>query len=373
MSKVQNRKISSFAMEFVNSSRSEDGKRGLFSGYASTWNIDSHKTRMLKGCFVATIQEFRDAGKRIPILYQHDHTKVIGYIDPEMIREDEKGLYIEEAVLLIDDIDLAREVFVLIENKTLGGMSIGFSPRKIKKGSNGSKEDYPEVRLWEVSCVTWASNVQSEFIGTREEEDEHMQQRSQFSKGMIFKQACGAGDMISQILWQMCYAFLCSDNKEWQDLEIERYGKSVEDVQRFFAQFAVDLKSESERMSKEERSGLLEELRVAFGKASESEAVEGRSEEAPSEQRIGAALSAKNISSITTARDAAASAYKVLDDLLGSASSSDENDADEEGARSTENPSDATRIDEGADDSAGEDSLNLATGLSEALATLSAK
>jgi uncharacterized protein len=127
-----------------------------FEGYASIFgNIDSWYDIVEKGAFKKTIKEHF---KRIKVLAMHNVHSLIG--KPVTLVEDSKGLYFEARV---SDTSLGRDVMTLIKDKVLTEMSIGYDAVKFGFDEiNGEKiRRLQEVRLWEISPVTWAANEQA--------------------------------------------------------------------------------------------------------------------------------------------------------------------------------------------------------------------
>ncbi len=135
-----------FAVESV------DEASGEFSGYASTFgNLDDGGDIIEPGAFARTIRE--DFG-RIKILSQHnDYDLPIGR--PIELREDEKGLFIRAK---ISDTQKGRDIQTLLKDGVLNELSIGYDAVSFDFDSEKGIRHLKEVRLWEISVVTWAMN-----------------------------------------------------------------------------------------------------------------------------------------------------------------------------------------------------------------------
>lgn len=131
-----------------------DESTGEFSGYASVFgNMDDGGDIMEPGAFARTIKENFD---RIKILSQHDQYELpIG--KPLELREDAKGLFIHGK---ISDTQKGRDIQTLLKDGVLNELSIGFDVIAFEFDSEGIRH-LKEVRLWEVSIVTWAMNSQA--------------------------------------------------------------------------------------------------------------------------------------------------------------------------------------------------------------------
>lgn len=131
-----------------------DEEEGIFSGYAAVFsNIDSGGDIIEPGAFTKTIAE---GVGRVKILSGHNEALLpIG--KPIELREDAKGLFIKAK---ISDTALGRDVKTLIRDGVLCELSIGYDPVTFEYDKDGIRH-LREVKLWEVSVVTWAMNDQA--------------------------------------------------------------------------------------------------------------------------------------------------------------------------------------------------------------------
>lgn len=142
------------AFKFQLESTGEDGE---FAGYAAVFgNVDRGRDIIEKGAFSKTIREDFD---RIKILSQHNDDELpIG--KPLELREDENGLYIRGK---ISNTQKGRDIQTLLRDGVLTEMSIGYDAIDFDfDGENGIRR-LKEVRLWEISIVTWAMNDQAKI------------------------------------------------------------------------------------------------------------------------------------------------------------------------------------------------------------------
>ena len=130
----------------------EINEEGYFSGYGSVFDVvDDWDDMIVKGAFGKSI------ANKIPVmLWQHDSAEPIGVY--ESVREDDIGLWLEGRLLL--DIERGREAYVLLKNRAISGLSIGFVPQKWEWETRDDKRIrvVKEVDLWEVSLVTFPAN-----------------------------------------------------------------------------------------------------------------------------------------------------------------------------------------------------------------------
>ena len=132
---------------------------GLFSGYGSVFgNIDSGGDVVHSGAFAKSIEEWEGRKRMPPVLWNHDRNEPIGVYTS--IREDEKGLYVE-GKLLVNEVQRAREIHALMKAGALDGMSIGYSVRNREKDRATGVTHLKELRLFEVSIVTFPMNEES--------------------------------------------------------------------------------------------------------------------------------------------------------------------------------------------------------------------
>lgn len=138
-------------------------------GYASIFdNVDSHKDILKPGAFKKTISENFD---RMKLMRGHNH--LIGKI--EHLEEDTKGLYFKG---VISDTDVGKETITLIRDGVLKENSIGY--KAIKYAYEKDPDDkygydpfriLNEVKLLEISVVTWGSNDKAIITGYKSDEE----------------------------------------------------------------------------------------------------------------------------------------------------------------------------------------------------------
>ncbi|MER8699692.1 HK97 family phage prohead protease [Mesorhizobium sp. M1273] len=132
---------------------------GFFSGYASVFGVvDSYNEVVAPGAFADTLADRKTKGRKLPVLWQHRSDMPIGYY--EIVREDEKGLYVE-GYLLVKDVALAREAFALLKSGVVSGLSIGYWTRASTYDEKTGIRTLTKVDLEEVSLVTFPANDDS--------------------------------------------------------------------------------------------------------------------------------------------------------------------------------------------------------------------
>lgn len=150
------REYKAFTFELENAD--EDG---VFSGYAAVFgNVDSGGDVIEKGAFSKTIKEDFD---RIKILALHNDCWLpVG--KPLELKETEKGLYIKGK---ISDTAMGRDIRTLIKDGVLNELSIGYDAVEFEFDSVDGIRHLKEIKLWEVSVVTWAMNEKAKIEGVK--------------------------------------------------------------------------------------------------------------------------------------------------------------------------------------------------------------
>lgn len=144
-------KSASFVLE------SADEGTGEFSGYAAVFgNVDSGGDIIEKGAFTKTIAEDFD---RIKILALHNGCWLpVG--KPIELREDDRGLFIRGK---ISNTSMGRDIRTLLKDGVLNELSIGYDTVAFDYDSETGIRHLKEIKLWEVSIVTWAMNDQAKI------------------------------------------------------------------------------------------------------------------------------------------------------------------------------------------------------------------
>ncbi|MBY8918069.1 HK97 family phage prohead protease [Nitratireductor sp. L1-7-SE] len=123
---------------------------GTFSGYASLFGkVDLGRDAVERGAFARSLEKRGAAGVRM--LFQHDPNQPIGTW--EELREDARGLLVRGRLAL--GVARAREVWELMRDRALDGLSIGFRTVKAKTEAKTGVRRIVEADLWEISVVTF--------------------------------------------------------------------------------------------------------------------------------------------------------------------------------------------------------------------------
>lgn len=129
-------------------------EEGIFSGYGAVFdNVDSGGDIIEPGAFTKTLAE---GWERVKILALHNDCWLpIGR--PIELREDANGLFLSAK---ISDTSMGRDIKVLLKDGVLNELSIGYDPIVFDYDGDGIRH-LREVKLWEVSVVTWAMNPEA--------------------------------------------------------------------------------------------------------------------------------------------------------------------------------------------------------------------
>lgn len=143
--------------------KADDDERGVLVGYASKFNVlDQQGDIVMPGAFAASLRKKRG---RFPFLFSHDPKQPIGQITEA--EEDRRGLKIRVKLAL--GVQRAQEVYTLMKEGILKGLSIGF--RTVKEGVDKTRKArlLEELDLWEVSAVVFPANVQATVTGVKDD------------------------------------------------------------------------------------------------------------------------------------------------------------------------------------------------------------
>lgn len=137
-----------------------DDNTGKFEGYATVYGVPIDRpfgqVVMDPGLFSDSIK--RQGAENIRLLWQHNTDEPIGVY--EELREDSKGVFVQGR-LLVEEIARAKEVYSLMKNKAIGGLSVGFGVLEQHTDKDSELVHYTKGELFEVSAVTFPANVEA--------------------------------------------------------------------------------------------------------------------------------------------------------------------------------------------------------------------
>lgn len=140
-------------------------ENGFFSGYASTYHLDSAQDMIRPGAFRHTLSHWKKKGKNPPLLWQHDLSQPIGVF--KTIYEDDTGLFVEGQLLL--ELRQAQEAYVLLKNSSISGLSIGFENVLSHYNPEKKAREIFQVNLVEISIVTRPANHRAEVRNVKKD------------------------------------------------------------------------------------------------------------------------------------------------------------------------------------------------------------
>lgn len=123
---------------------------GMIAGYASLFDvIDMAKDTIEPGAFSASLARRGPRGVRL--LWQHDPKEPLGaWLS---LSEDARGLHVRGRLNLA--VARARDVFALIRQGAVDGLSIGFKPVEARTDAKSGVRRLSRIDLWEISIVTF--------------------------------------------------------------------------------------------------------------------------------------------------------------------------------------------------------------------------
>jgi HK97 family phage prohead protease len=144
--------------------KSTSDESGTFVGMAAIYgNVDLGSDVIEKGAFTRTLS----AGKDFPILWQHQTDNPIGLAK---ITDTPQGLQINGTLLLADPV--AQRAYALIKAGVIKGLSIGYETIQSMYDSETEVRHLTEIKLWEVSCVTFPMNESAQISSVKAMSDD---------------------------------------------------------------------------------------------------------------------------------------------------------------------------------------------------------
>lgn len=145
--------------------KGEVSESGTFTGMAATYgNEDLGHDIIDRGAFTRTL----DAKKDFPILWQHQVDNPIG---TAKIVDTAQGLQINGTLMLADN-PAAQKAYALIKASVIKGLSIGYDTMKWTYDEEAEVRHLTEVRLWEVSIVTFPMNESAQISSVKAMSDD---------------------------------------------------------------------------------------------------------------------------------------------------------------------------------------------------------
>lgn len=133
---------------------------GTFTGLASAANVkDLGGDIVVSGAFQRTIKDFKDSGRAMPLLWNHDFKDVRGaWLDLE---ENDEGLKAKGQLNM--DTAGGRDAGALLNQGAVDGLSIGYEIAKggIKFDADKDAVLLTDLDLWEISIATFPMNLEA--------------------------------------------------------------------------------------------------------------------------------------------------------------------------------------------------------------------
>ncbi len=136
---------------------------GVFTAIAAADTVDREGEQIRPGAFTETIKRWRDAGRALPVHWNHagEAANVIGSVDPALMHETSEGLYVE-GELDLEDSDVAREAWRSMKAGRVA-LSFGYLVTSDRKRSDGVRE-LLGLDLFEISIVAAPANPDTRFL-----------------------------------------------------------------------------------------------------------------------------------------------------------------------------------------------------------------
>jgi uncharacterized protein len=136
--------------------------QGIFVGLGAVYNnVDLGGDLIEPGAFSRTLS----AGKKFPVLWQHQADNPIGTCT---VTDSRDGLLVNGTLELSDP--TARKAFTFLKAGVVKGLSIGYDT--VQQSYVGDVRHLTEVRLWEVSAVTFPMNESATVTGVKSMSDQ---------------------------------------------------------------------------------------------------------------------------------------------------------------------------------------------------------
>jgi len=137
-----------------------EGDAGTISGYFSTYDRipDSYGDVIAKGAFTETIQKRKESGHPFPLCWNHDLNMIIGSVNPEDIKDTDKGPLMTASFF---NSELAQEKREIVKSGVVYQFSFAYDildagPTELEDGIKAN--ELRKLDLFEVSIVPIPAN-----------------------------------------------------------------------------------------------------------------------------------------------------------------------------------------------------------------------
>jgi hypothetical protein len=136
---------------------------GTFVGMGAVYNnVDLGGDKILPGAFTRTLNSRKGA---VPILWQHQPDNPIG---SAIVTEIPAGLQVQGSLELSDP--TARKAYTFMKAGVTRGLSIGYET--VQSTMDGDVRNLTELKLYEISCVTFPMNESATISSVKSLSDE---------------------------------------------------------------------------------------------------------------------------------------------------------------------------------------------------------
>jgi HK97 family phage prohead protease len=211
-------------------------ENGEFEGLAATYgNVDHGGDVIEPGAFTKTISERPE----IPVLWSHDPREPIGL---GSIEDSDKGLVIKGKLEL--DLPEAEKAYIRLKKKLVKGLSIGFET--VKKARKAGVRRLQEIKLWEVSLVTFPMNDLAQVTAVKNKDGE---EKVDFNTALDAAELWAKRTQMLFALWDSLDSIIFDNNLgdeeklEQVETSIDQFHEQYLDfLPKFFALMRGDLK-----------------------------------------------------------------------------------------------------------------------------------
>jgi uncharacterized protein len=137
---------------------------GHFTGVGAAYgNVDLGGDKILPGAFTKTLQE----KQKFVLLWQHNPSEPIGSV---VVSDSPQGLLVDGKLELQDP--TAQKAYTFLKSGVISGLSIGYDTQKAAFVDD--VRELRELKLWEISIVTFPMNQSAMVTGIKAMPDDEM-------------------------------------------------------------------------------------------------------------------------------------------------------------------------------------------------------
>lgn len=156
---------------------------GSFEGYGSVFgNADSYGEIVMPGAFKKSLAKHAKEKTSPLMFWQHNRDNPIGVWDE--LEEDTRGLYGKGR--LLRGVQKADEAYILMKNKAIRGLSIGY--REIRAEPDGNNRKLIELDLMEISPVSFPANRSATITSVKSDRMDEFARRLRDGEPMPIKE-----------------------------------------------------------------------------------------------------------------------------------------------------------------------------------------